>query len=214
MEKELTNNHSDKKVACNCEHTHHHTHEHCICEHHHAHDLECDCGQSSHGNMDCPCGHHHHNELEPHGLTINFDGVIQADINQVWKVLTDPQLIDRWSDGIKMTDYRPGGVLTYQNQEMMLLDIEPPVLLTFTWSDGTIAIELSGKTEAETVINFSHWIEKITEETAISLSNWMINLQSIAALAEGKELEERNRHFSEVLPKMREMLALQAEVEF
>lgn len=207
-EKKLASNQPD---ACGCGHHHHHEHDHkCSCGHHH-HDHD-----HAHGH-ECGCGYHHHDhDYEPHhGLTINFDGEVQADINTVWEILTENDYIKQWSQGLRIEDYRPGGKLIYTDElesehSFMILDIEAPVLFTFTWQEGTIAFELSGTSEATTLINFSNWLEVVDDNTAISLTHWMINLQTIAALAEGVAIENRETQYAELLPRMREMLSLDA----
>ncbi|HJF16551.1 MAG TPA: SRPBCC domain-containing protein [Globicatella sulfidifaciens] len=198
---------------CNCGHHHDHANEHhhkCSCDHHHNHGHE-------HHHHECSCGHHHdhHHDYEPHhGLTINFDGEVQADINRVWEILTENEYITQWSQGLRIEDYRPGGKLIYTDEletehSFMILDIEAPVLFTFTWQEGTIAFELKGTTETTTLINFSNWLEIVDENAAISLTNWMINLQTIAALAEGVVIEDRDTQYVEILPRMRQMLSLE-----
>lgn len=213
--------HHEHDYACGHHHDHDHHHEHdCACGHHHHdhdHHHEHDCACGHHHNHECACGHHHHHvygDYTPHhGLTINFDGEVQADINTVWEILTNNDKIAQWSRGLKIEDYRPGGQITYTdeldaNHHFMILDIEAPVLFTFTWQEGTIAFELSGTSETTTLINFSNWIEVVDENTAISLTEWMINLQAIAALAEGVTMEDRDVQYAEILPRMREMLSL------
>lgn len=198
---------------CNCGHHYDHAHEHqdeCNCGHHHDHAHE-------HHHHECGCAHHHDHDhdYEPHhGLTINFDGEVQADINRVWEILTENEYITQWSQGLRIEDYRPGGKLIYTDEletdhSFMILDIEAPVLFTFTWQEGTIAFELKGTSETTTLINFSNWLEIVDENTAISLTNWMINLQTIAALAEGVAIEDRDTQYVEILPKMRQMLSLE-----
>lgn len=186
---------------CNCGHHHDHANEHhheCSCDHHHNHGHE-----------------HHHHDYEPHhGLTINFDGEVQADINRVWEILTENEYITQWSQGLRIEDYRPGGKLIYTDEletehSFMILDIEAPVLFTFTWQEGTIAFELKGTSETTTLINFSNWLEIVDENAAISLTNWMISLQKIAALAEGVAIEDRDTQYVEILPRMRQMLSLE-----
>ncbi|NLJ19164.1 SRPBCC domain-containing protein, partial [Globicatella sulfidifaciens] len=170
-----------------------------------------------HHHHECGCGHHHdqHHDYEPHhGLTINFDGEVQADINRVWEILTENEYITQWSQGLRIEDYRPGGKLIYTDEletehSFMILDIEAPVLFTFTWQEGTIAFELKGTSETTTLINFSNWLEIVDENAAISLTNWMISLQKIAALAEGVAIEDRDTQYVEILPRMRQMLSLE-----
>ncbi|WIK66718.1 SRPBCC domain-containing protein [Globicatella sanguinis] len=204
---------------CGCAHHHDHHHHECGCGHHHDHHHhECGCGHHhDHHHHECGCGHHHDHDhdYEPHhGLTINFDGEVQADINRVWEILTENEYITQWSQGLRIEDYRPGGKLIHTDEletdhSFMILDIEAPVLFTFTWQKGTIAFELKGTSETTTLINFSNWLEIVDENTAISLTNWMINLQTIAALAEGVAIEDRDTQYVEILPKMRQMLSLE-----
>lgn len=222
-EKELASNQTETSGYSGHRDEHHH-HE-CNCGHHHdhghEHQDECGCGHNhDHGHEhqdECGCGHHHDHDhdYEPHhGLTINFDGEVQADINRVWEILTENEYITQWSQGLRIEDYRPGGKLIYTDEletdhSFMILDIEAPVLFTFTWQEGTIAFELKGTSETTTLINFSNWLEIVDENTAISLTNWMINLQTIAALAEGVAIEDRDTQYVEILPKMRQMLSLE-----
>ncbi|WP_066124434.1 SRPBCC domain-containing protein [Globicatella sanguinis] len=213
--------HEHHHHECGCAHHHDHHHHECGCGHHHDHahehhHHECGCAHHhDHHHHECGCGHHHDHDYEPHhGLTINFDGEVQADINRVWEILTENEYITQWSQGLRIEDYRPGGKLIYTDEletdhSFMILDIEAPVLFTFTWQEGTIAFELKGTSETTTLINFSNWLEIVDENTAISLTNWMINLQTIAALAEGVAIEDRDTQYVEILPKMRQMLSLE-----
>lgn len=205
--------HEHHHHECNCGHHHDHANEHhheCCCDHHHNHGHE-------HHHHECSCGHNHdhHHDYEPHhGLTINFDGEVQADINRVWEILTENEYITQWSQGLRIEDYRPGGKLIYTDEletehSFMILDIEAPVLFTFTWQEGTIAFELKGTSETTTLINFSNWLEIVDENAAISLTNWMISLQTIAALAEGVAIEDRDTQYVEIFPRMRQMLSLE-----
>src|SRR5699024_8782807 len=145
-EKELASNQNETSGCGHTDHAHKHHHE-CSCGHHHdhahEHHHECGCGHHhnhghEHHHHECGCGHHHdhHHDYEPHhGLTINFDGEVQADINRVWEILTENKYITQWSQGLRIEDYRPGGKLIYTDEletehSFMILDIEAPVLFT------------------------------------------------------------------------------------
>lgn len=201
---------SEHEHQCECGHHHYESQEHdCACGNEH----QC-CGGCNHQHDEhsCSCGHQHDTNHN-HGLTINFDGVIQSDLNNVWNILTENDSVGKWFPGLSMSDFRSGGSMSYQSNgettSFMILDIEAPTLFTFAWFGGTVAIELCAEDKRSTLINFSHWIEYVNEDTAVQLSRWLIALQTIAAMSENKEIESHEEQFTEIYPRMLEMLALQ-----
>ncbi|MBR7926986.1 hypothetical protein KBI51_02200 [Aerococcaceae bacterium zg-ZUI334] len=202
---------------CHCGHDHGH---HC----HHDHSEHC-CGGHDHGHHhhhehghQCGCGHHHHEGHHHHGLTIDFDGEVNVSADFLWNIIVNET--EKWFSELEWTDFRAGGTLEYRSDDAMadymILDVEAPELVAFTWDNSTIAIELIAREENVTTLRFTNWIEAIDESTAHYLTRWMLALQNLAAYAQGEPVEEDMLNaYEEILPKMREMLEMhQTDVEF
>ncbi|WP_446450608.1 SRPBCC domain-containing protein [Tuanshanicoccus lijuaniae] len=151
-------------------------------------------------------------------MTINFDGDIAVSPDFLWNIIVNET--DQWFSELEWTDFRAGGTLEYRSddsmEDYMILDVEAPELLAFTWEQSTIAIELVANDDDLTTIRFSNWIEIVSESTAHYLTRWMIALQTLAAYAQDESIEaDISTEYEEILPKMREMLALnETDVEF
>lgn len=188
-----------------------HSHETHCCHNHHDHHHESGCG--------C-CGHHHHGAYDvDHGLTVQFSGEFEATIDAVWQMLTDNTQVQRWFPELKFEDLEPGGTLRFNYQdggseEMMILDVEAPHYLSFTWDINIVTFELTATESGNTVLIFTEWLAQVNDHSPKDLTGWMICLQNIAALLEGKELEDREEKFHELYPRIKEMLEQQTNMEF
>ncbi|MCW6659416.1 SRPBCC domain-containing protein [Aerococcaceae bacterium NML191292] len=177
------------------------------------------CGEHHHHGGCCCGGHHSENyDVDP-GLTVQFSGEFDAEIETVWQMLTDNAQIQRWFPELEIKTLEPGGTLhfNYQdggNEEMMILDVEAPRYLSFTWDINIITFELVATEISKTLLVFTEWLSEVNDHSPKDLTGWMICLQNIAALIEGKELEDREEKFHELYPRIKEMLEQQTNMEF
>lgn len=240
---ELLENQEKEATACCHDHSHaHHNGECCHAHHSHAHhDGEC-CHDHSHAHHDCCGGHHHHHDHAHHhhhdhsgcgcghhhgdedydvnqGLTVQFSGQFDASIEEVWNMLTQNDNVQQWFPELEFVKLEAGGTLRFNGkdgytEEMMVLDVEPPHYLSFTWDINTITFELHDISQDKTALLFTEWLSEINDHSPKDLTGWMICLQNIASLLEGKPLEDREEKFHEIYPKIKEMLEQQASTEF
>lgn len=68
------------------------------------------------------------------------DILIEAPVDVVWRVVTEPEHIVRWFSDTAELDLRPGGdgVLTFESQNhvapLVVDTVEPPTTFAFRWS--------------------------------------------------------------------------------
>lgn len=190
------------------------THDHCCGGHHHHHDHEHD-------------HHHHHDHSSPldnltvdHGLTIEFQGIFKASIEDVWDMLTNNDKLKLWFPELEYVTLKSGGVLRFnhpdgESEEMMVLDVEEPSYLSFTWDINTVTFELTSlENNTQTEVNFTEWLAEVTEHSPRDVTGWMVCLNVIANIFEGKELFDREDKWHELYPSIKEMLKEQSEFEF
>ena len=66
--------------------------------------------------------------------------VVAAPVERLWEVLTRPEHIGRWFEGMTaQVDLRPGGAMVMVNQEFgkfhaVIEQVEPPHRLTYRWA--------------------------------------------------------------------------------
>lgn len=71
---------------------------------------------------------------------ITRDIVIEAPVDVVWRVVTEPQHIVRWFSDTAEIDLRPGGdgVLTFESHQhvapLVVDTVDPPTTFAFRWS--------------------------------------------------------------------------------
>ena len=217
--------HLHDEKECQCHHAEEalHTHDCCGGHHHHHHsEGGCGCGHHHHHHSDegCGCGHHHGEyDVDP-GLTVQFSGVFEASIEEVWEMLTDNQKVQQWFPELEFEALEPGSTLNFNYQdgggkeEMMLLDVEAPRYLSFTWDINIITFELSEQEENKTQLIFTEWLSEVNNHSPKDLTGWMICLQAIAAILEGKEVGDREEKFHEFYPRVKEMFKQQTDMEF
>jgi uncharacterized protein YndB with AHSA1/START domain len=80
---------------------------------------------------------------------ITRDVVIEAPVDVVWRVVTEPEHIARWFSDEAVVDLRPGGdgVLTFTEHghvaPLVVDTVDPPTTFAFRWSapEGERAVE-------------------------------------------------------------------------
>jgi uncharacterized protein YndB with AHSA1/START domain len=80
---------------------------------------------------------------------IERDIVIEAPVDVVWRVVTEPEHIARWFSDAADVDLRPGGAgaLTFTSHDhvapFVVATVEPPTTFAFRWShpDGEEPVE-------------------------------------------------------------------------
>ncbi|XJS10025.1 SRPBCC domain-containing protein [Aerococcaceae bacterium WGS1372] len=170
--------------------------------------------------------HHHHSPLDElnhhHGTEIVLQGELDANIEKVWEILTDNNLLKQWFPELRFTDLKSGGTLHFEAEEMdlsfdmMVYDVEPPVLLSFEWGKGDIVtFELQAIDESTTQINYSQWIHHIDlDHHAKDVTGWLICMQKIAAMVDDKEMPETIELFNEYYDSVKELVQDQSQKEF
>ena len=171
--------------------------------------------------------HHHHTHSSPldelsvnQGLTIEFQGIFKASVEDVWEMLTDNEKLKLWFPELEFVTLKAGGVLRFnypdgESEEMMVLDVESPSYLSFTWDINTVTFELQPlENNTQTEVNFTEWLAEITDHSPRDVTGWMVCLNVIAYLLEGKELFDREDKWHELYPSIKEMLQEQSEFEF
>lgn len=187
----------------------------------HCHD---DVEQCPHDHEHCGC-HHEHSHIDealPHvhqGVTIQFTGEFETSIENLWAILTGTNYVKQWFPELEFTKLHPGGELVYHykeggQEEMTVLDVETPKLLSFSWDINIVTFELTAVSDNITNLTFNEWIPEVHDYTANDLTAWMIALQSMSEIVEGREISNREAKFDEILPKMQELLEQQIEIEF
>lgn len=212
-EKECQCHHHEHHEGCCGEHSHEgHEHSSCCGGHHHEeHDHHCCCGSHDHEHIDEP--------IADPGLNIQFSGTFPANIETVWQMLTENDQLAKWFPELSFELMAPGGTLVFRykdggSEEMLVLDVEEPRLLSFTWDINIVAFELMERSENETDIVFTEWLSEVNDHSPRDLTMWMIALQILAGVLEGKEPEDREAQFQEFYPKIKEMLAQQSDYVF
>lgn len=63
-------------------------------------------------------------------MEVTREVVVEAPVEEVWDALTDPEQLEEWfsQDG--------------EERELVVEEVEPPRRVTYTWGDGSVAIEL------------------------------------------------------------------------
>lgn len=199
-------NHNHHDYDHNHDHHHHHGHDH---DHHH-HDHN----------------HHHHSELDDlhhnHGTEIVLQGELEASIERVWEVITDNSYLTRWFPELSFTELKSGGQLHFESEQMamsfdmMVYDVEAPVLLSFEWGQGDIVtFELEALDESLTQINYSQWIQHVDiDHHAKDVTGWLICMQKIAAIINDKPIPDTMELFEEYYPAVEELVKDQSKAEF
>jgi len=66
--------------------------------------------------------------------------VVAAPVDRLWELLTRPEHIGRWAEGMAVeVDLRPGGAMTLSSQEFgkfhaVVERVEPPHLFSYRWA--------------------------------------------------------------------------------
>lgn len=182
----------------------------------------------------CCGGHpHDHNHTHTHdhtshldnltvdqGLTIEFQGVFKASIKEVWDMLTRNDKVKLWFPELEFVTLKPGGVLRFnhldgEKEDMMVLDVEEPHYISFTWDINTVTFELTSlENNTQTEVNFTEWLAEVTEHSPRDVTGWMVCLNVIANLFEGKEPFNREDKWHELYPSIKEMVEQQSVFEF
>ena len=89
---------------------------------------------------------------------------------------------------------------------MMVLDVEPNAYLSFTWDLNIVTFELHELEPGKTTLIFTEWLAELNDHSPKDLTSWMIALQNMAEVAEGKPVSDREAQFHEYYPKIKEML--------
>ena len=142
----------------------------------HAHD--CGCG--------CSCGHHPDEDLpnvEGHnGFEIEFKAHYKVERQKVWRGLTDSDQIKKWFPELAVTEVKEGGEIGYQEEGEMLsfliLDVEPPYLLSYQWKQMIVGFELED-VKGQTELIFKEWIEEVSDEIIADLTEWAVRLEAL-----------------------------------
>lgn len=184
-------------------------------------------GNHSHSHTTCSCGHdheHHHLDLDDlevdQGLTVEFIVDMQASIERVWQMLTENDQLALWFPELAFESLKSGGVLRFNypdggHEEMMVLDVEKPHYLSYTWDLNTVTFELTSNEEnTETELKFTEWLSEINDHTPKDVAGWLICLQVIASIINEVPFEDREAKFYEVYPQVKEMLDQQSDYEF
>ena len=218
-----------KHEECACgHHHHHHEHDGCGCggHHHHQHEHDgCGCGghhhHHHHEHHGCGCGHHHGADaLQDKGITVQFNGVFSdVTVEQVWETLTQNEKVQQWYPELEFEGVETGATLRFNYQtggseEMMVLDVEAPHYLSFTWDLNIVTFELATLENGEVALMFTEWIAEVNDHSPKDLTGWMIALQSMAEVLEGKPVSDREERFHEFYPRIKEMLEQQTDMEF
>ncbi|MGO4938544.1 SRPBCC domain-containing protein [Fundicoccus sp. Sow4_D5] len=172
-------------------------------------------------------GHDHHHHSSPlddltvdQGLTIEFQGVFKARIEDVWDMLTNNEKINLWFPELEFVSLKSGGVLRFnhldgESEEMLVLDVEEPNYLSFTWDLNTVTFELKAlENNTQTEVNFTEWLAEVTDHSPRDVTGWMVCLNVIANIFDGKEPFDREDKWHELYPSIKEMLEQQSEFEF
>lgn len=179
-----------------------------------------------HHHEGCSCGHDHHHEgplddlTVNQGLTIEFQGIFKAGIHDVWEMLTTNEKVQQWFPELEFINLKAGGELRFNypdggSEKMMVLDVEKPHYLSFTWDINTVTFELeSQENDTQTEVNFTEWLAEVNDHSPRDVTGWMVCLNVISHLLEEKELFDREDKFHELYPSIKEMLEEQSEVEF
>ena len=185
-------------------------HNHCCEDHHHEHHHD---------------HHHHHSSVlddlsVDQGLTVEFQGIFKAKVEDVWDMLTNNDKLKLWFPELEFISLKPGGQLRFNHQdgeseEMMVLDVEAPNYLSFTWDINTITFDLKAlENNSQTEVNFTEWLAEVNDHSPRDVTSWMVCLNCIADLFEGKEPIDREDRIHELYPSIKEMLEEQSEFEF
>ena len=208
--------HHDHDHSCGCGHDHHHHHEHsCGCGHDHHHDHT---HAHDHAGCGCGCGHDHGHE-ENQGVSVQFSGVFNLPKEQVWSLLTENDKLQSWYPELEFQGLETGASLKFNyktggHEDMMVLDVEPNAYLSFTWDLNIITFELHVLEPGKTTLIFTEWLAELNDHSPKDLTSWMIALQNMAEVAEGKPVSDREAQFHEYYPKIKEVLTQQTDVVF
>lgn len=179
--------------------------------------------EHSHDHTACGCGHHHDHDHDfevDEGLTVEFIVDMKASIERVWQMITENDQLALWFPELAFESLKPGGVLRFNytdggHEEMMVLDVEEPHYLSYTWDLNTVTFELTSNEEnTETELKFTEWLSEINDHTPKDVAGWLICLQVIASIINEVPFEDRETKFHEVYPQVKEMLAQQSDYEF
>lgn len=180
--------------------------------HHHHHDH-------------CHCGHDHNAELlddleVDQGLTVEFLVDLNVSVERVWQMLTRNDQLALWFPELVFESLKPNGVLRFNYQDgghedMMVLDVEEPNYLSYTWDLNTVTFELEANEEnTQTVLKFTEWLSEITDHSPKDVTGWLVCLQIIAAILNEEPMIDREDKFHETYPTVKEMLAEQSSHVF
>ncbi|WP_124059405.1 SRPBCC domain-containing protein [Vaginisenegalia massiliensis] len=216
--------HQHDHEGCCGGHGYQHDHEGCCGGHGHQHDHEGCCGGHGHhhDHEGCCCGHNHEhfNDIEPDaGVTVQFSGLFEAPIAEVWAMLTENERLKQWFPELEFEAVEPGGRLIFNyrdggSEEMMVLDVEKPHYLSFTWDINIVSFELQSAEEGQTEMVFTEWISQVNDHSPVDLTGWMICLQNMAAVLNNEPFGDREEKFDELYPRIKTMLEQQTDQEF
>lgn len=168
----------------------------------------------------CAC---HHSEVAldhlhyHHGLEIVFEGEVSAEIHRVWESLVSDNLI---RTELTWTHRAAGGYLTYQPAvgetiEFMVMDVEAPVLLSFSWlHQAIITVTLSEVGNSDTRIRLVIWLPDEEDVDSEDLVEWVWGLKRIESHLLGTTLEMGSQESAEIHQQVKQLLRYHGEDTF
>lgn len=127
------------------------------------------------------------------GYTAIFDRKLAHEPEQVWRMLTDNQKIQRWFAGLQIEKSGKDGYLTFDMghgkfEKMAITDYEERKRLGFEWGEDHVLFKLTPE-EGGTRLQLVETIQALTDHTPKDVAGWHVCLDVLEALLDKKGIE-------------------------
>lgn len=177
-------------------------------------------------NHEHPCGcDHEHSKSFPDvlnvdtGIEITFQHDYPVSQEKLWEYLSHNELLQQWYPQLVFTDFNPGGRLLFQYEggnfeEMLVMDVEAPCLLSFTWDIHTVTFQVTALGKGQSRLSFTQWVSEMNHHVPVDLCGWYLALLNLERAITGDDKLEMAEVYHHHYPQIVDLLNLESDFEF
>ena len=132
-------------------------------------------------------------KLTEKGLQAQSERQLNHTVEDVWAMLTDNDLLEKWFQELQVGDLQEGGFMKFDMsddvyEKLEITELETLSVLEFDWFGDEVRFELHSKQD-DCLLIFQEKVNTITEQTKKDLAGWHVCLDVIKALLDGKPIQ-------------------------
>lgn len=132
-------------------------------------------------------------KLTEKGLQAQSERRLNHTVEDVWAMLTDNDLLEKWFQELQVGDLQEDGFMKFDMsddlyEKLEITELKMLSVLAFDWFGDEVRFELHAKQDGCLLI-FQEKVNTITEQTKKDLAGWHVCLDVIKALLDGKPIQ-------------------------